>query len=119
MTDAETRRYLRENGYPEHIVRGGRAGLTERWNRFVDEIERGYEFGLEDYRNDLDIRGVIHLVDADDEVTDADERFRAMLTGTDRRVWESGQGELFWDFGYPRNAPRQLMADLRSEGIVE
>jgi hypothetical protein len=115
MNDADTRRYLRENGYPEHIVKGGRAGLVDRWKRFVDEVERGYEFGLEDYRNDLDIRGVIRLVGAEDEVADEDERFRAMLTGTDRRVWESGEGEPFWDFGYPRNASRQLMADLRAE----
>jgi hypothetical protein len=119
MTDAETRLYLKQNGYPEHIVRGGRAGLIERWKRFVDEVESGYEFGLEDYRNDLDIRGVIRLVGAENEIADADERFRAMLTATDRRVWESGEGELFWDFGYPRNASRELLADLRSEGIVD
>jgi hypothetical protein len=119
MTDAETRRYLKENGYPEHIVRGGRAGLVERWKCFVDEVERGYEFGLEDYRNDLDIRGVIQLVGADDEVADEDERFRAMLRDTDRRVWESGAGELFWDFGYPRNASSELIASLRSEGVID
>ena len=119
MTDAETRRYLKENGYPDHIVRGGKAGLIDRWKRFVDEVERGYEFGLEDYRNDLDIRGVIRLIGVEHEVAEADKRFRAMLTATDRRVWESGEGELFWDFGYPRNASRELLADLRSEGIVD
>jgi hypothetical protein len=115
MTDADTRRYLKDNGYPEHIVKGGRAGLVNRWRQFVDEVERGYEFGLEDYRNDLDIRGVIRLIEAEDEVADADERFQAMLTDTGRRVWESGEGDPFWDFGYPRNASRALLADLRAE----
>jgi hypothetical protein len=119
MTDAETRRYLRENGYPEHIVRGGKAGLIDRWRRFVDEVEEGYEFGIEDYRNDLDLRGVIRLVGAEAEVSDADERLRAMLTNTDRRIWESGEGNLFWDFGYPRNASREFIDSLRSEGVID
>lgn len=119
MTDAEIRRYLKDNGYPDHIARGGKAGLIERWKRFVDEVERGYEYGLEDYRNDLDIRGVIRLVNAEDDVIDADRRLQEMLMATDQRVWESGEGELFWDFGYPRNASRELLADLRSEGIID
>src|SRR5688572_18859403 len=109
MNDAETRAYLRDNGYPEHIVRGGKAGVIDRWKRFVEEVERGYEFGLEDYRNDLDIRGVIRLIEAEEEVADADQRFLAMLTNTDKRVWESGEGNPLWDFGYPRNASRRLL----------
>ena len=59
MTDEEMIAYLRENGYPEHVVRAGRTGLIERWGKFVGEVERGYKFGLEDYRNDLDLRGII------------------------------------------------------------
>src|SRR5258708_3423698 len=55
MTDAELVEYLRENGYPEHICRAGRAGLLAKWAAFVDEVERGYKLGLEDYRNDLDL----------------------------------------------------------------
>lgn len=117
MNETDVRAYLRDNGYPEHIVRGGRKGLTARWKQFVDEVERGYEFGLEDYRNDLDIRAIIHLVGADEEVGEADERFRAMLTAPDRRVWESAGGDPWWDFGYPRNASAELRADLESEGL--
>ena len=65
MTDEEMAAYLRENGYPEHIVRAGRAGLIERWAKFVAEVERGYKFGLEDYRNDLDLRGIIAMLGLD------------------------------------------------------
>ena len=119
MNDSEIRGYLRDNGYPEHIVKGGRDGLIRRWREFVAEVERGYEFGLEDYRNDLDVRGIIRLIAAEDDTADADQRFQAMLTATDRRVWESGDGDPWWDFGYPRNASGDLRNDLLSAGLWE
>lgn len=119
MTDDQIRDYLRGNGYPEHIVRGGRGGLIKRWRDFVSEVERGYEFGLEDYRNDLDIRAIIRLIGAEGEVEDADERFQRLLEGTEKRVWESGEGDPWWDFGYPRRPRGDLLADLRSEDLLE
>ena len=118
MTDAQVRDYLQDNGYPDHVVRAGRQGLISRWGQFVSEVERGHEFGLEDYRNDLDVRGILRLIGADDEVADADERFAATLTGIEQRVWESADGDPWWDFGYPRNAGRDLKDDLRSAGIL-
>ena len=118
MTDAETKRYLRDNGYPDHIVRGGKAGLVARWLEFVDEIERGYEFGIEDYRNDLDIRAILDMVGGGEDVRDADRRFAAMLESTERRVWESAPGDPFWDFGYPRNARGELREGLIAEGLL-
>lgn len=119
MTEAQIRDYLRDNGYPDHIVKGGRKGLVERWRKFVEEVERGYEFGLEDYRNDLDVRAIIRLVGAEADVTDADERFRVMLAQTERRVWESAEGDPWWDFGFPRNAAADLRSDLRTEGFLD
>ena len=117
MTDEEMAVYLHENGYPAHIVNAGRAGLIERWRRFVEAVERGYKLGLEDYRNDLDIRGILAMVGLDAEVRDLDGRFQAMLTDREKRVWESLAGDPFWDFGYPRNAPSRLLEDLRNEGL--
>lgn len=119
MTDAEVRHYLEENGYPEHVVRGGRAGLLRHWNEFVAEVERGYKLNLEDYRNDLDVRAIIRLTGLDKEVAEADARFEKLLTARDTRVWESAAGDPFWDFGYPKNAGPDLIADLRSEGLIE
>ena len=110
--------YLRENGYPEHVVRAGRAGLIERWGKFVAGAERGYRFGLEDYRNDLDLRGIIAMLDLDAEVADLDRRFETLLTARHRRVWESSAADPFWDFGYPSNAGQQLMQDLADEGLA-
>jgi hypothetical protein len=119
MTDPELQEYLRQNGYPEHVWRAGRGGLIERWRKFVGEVEHGYRLGLEDYRNDLDLRAVISLVGLDPEVRDADSRFRDLLTARDRRVWESAGGDPFWDFGYPANAGGELLEDLRAEGLYE
>jgi hypothetical protein len=118
MTDQEIQQYLDDNGYPPHIVAGGTAGLLRRWREFVAETEQGYPYGLHDYRNDLDLRGLIHLFDLDAEVAEADERFRDVLTATHVRVWESAPGAPFWDFGYPRNAGRWLQRDLVSAGLL-
>jgi len=119
MTDAEIRDYLRDNGYPEHLVRGGRAGLIGRWREFVGQVERGYPLGLEDYRNDLDLRAIIAMAGAeDDEVRGLDARLRAMLRNPTVRVWESAAADPFWDFGYPKNASGDLLEDLRREGLA-
>jgi hypothetical protein len=111
--------YLRENDYPEHVIREGRAGLFRKWREFVEQVERGYSLGLEDYRNDLDVRAILAQAGAEDaEIFALDERLRKLLTAVDQRVWESAPGAPFWDFGYPRNAGRELLEDLRSEDLT-
>ena len=111
--------YLRDNDYPEHVVREGRKGLVRKWREFVEQSERGYSLGLEDYRNDLDVRAILALADVeDDEILALDERLKKLLIATDRRVWESAPGDPFWDFGYPKNAAGQLLKDLKAEGLV-
>jgi hypothetical protein len=120
VTDLEVQAYLAENGYPQHIVRDGRQGLVRRWREFVEQVESGYPLGLEDYRNDLDVRAILRLAGAEDgEVLALDERLKAMLVATDVRVWESGPGEPFWDFGYPSNAGPELTDGLRDEGLLK
>ncbi|HEY7334691.1 MAG TPA: hypothetical protein VH639_07395 [Bryobacteraceae bacterium] len=120
MTDRELAAYLGDNGYPEHVVRGGKSGLIRRWRDFVEQAERGYPLGLEDYRNDLDIRAILRLAGADEdpEITSLDQRLKALLIATDRRVWESAPGAPFWDFGYPENAGEELIEGLREENIL-
>ncbi|HVO98209.1 MAG TPA: hypothetical protein VMT15_09090 [Bryobacteraceae bacterium] len=111
--------YLKENGYPEHVVREGREGLVRKYREFVKQVEHGYGLGLEDYRNDLDARAILALAEAeDDEVHQLDARLKKLLTGCDKRVWESAPGDPFWDFGYPRNAGPDLMKDLRSQDLT-
>lgn len=118
MTDAELANYLRDNGHPEHIARAGRTGLIDRWRKFVEEVERGYKFGLEDYRNDLDLRGIIALAGLDSEVSELDQRFEGLLIDCEKRIWETSAGNPFWDFGYPRNAGKGLREDLKNEGLI-
>lgn len=111
--------YLRENGYPEHVIREGRAGLVRRWREFVDQVERGYKLGLEDYRNDLDLRGILRIVGCEgDDVIKVDERLKAMLLPSKKRIWESAPGDPFWDYGYPRNAGAELREGLAEEGLL-
>jgi hypothetical protein len=119
MTDEQVQAYLNENGYPEHVAREGRAGLLRRWREFVEQVERGYPLGLEDYRNDLDVRAILAMAGAEDaKVKALDQRFRTLLTGTGIRVWESAEGAPFWDFGYPENAGPDLIDDLRNEQLL-
>lgn len=120
MSDARVQQYLRENGYPEHVVRGGRIGLARRWREFVEQVERGYRLGLEDYRNDLDIRGILRQAGAEDhEIRALDERLRSVLSPARKRIWESAPGDPFWDFGYPQNCGEELRQGLIEEGLIE
>lgn len=117
MNDQEMAAYLRENGYPEHVVRAGRTGLIDRWRRFVEEVERGYRLTLDDYRNELDLRGIIAMLGMDAEVAELDGRLQARLIHPEKRLWESMAGDRFWDFGYPSNAGKELLQDIINEGI--
>lgn len=119
MTDLELEHYLRENGYPEHICRAGRAGLVSLWKNFVEQVERGYKRGLEDYRSDLDVRSLIEQVGLEKEVQAYDARLDRILINKDSRVWESSPGNPFWDFGYPKNAAGELLQDLKDEGLAD
>ena len=119
MTELDIRQYLEDNGYPRHVVKGGREGLIARWGQFVEEVEKGYQFTLEDYRGDLDGRAIIHLIGADSNVEEYDVRLNQMLTATHVRVWESAGGSPFWDFGYPKNARGDLRQGLKTQGLWE
>ena len=121
MTDKEVKEFLEDNGYPEHVVRDGKKGLLKRWRTFVEDIERGYTLGLEDYRNDLDLRGIISLLKLDAEVAEYDARLKKMLAHHDVLVWETTEDRksAFWIHGYPRNASGELLADLRTEGLAK
>ena len=91
--------------------------LVGRWREFVEQVERGYSLGLEDYRNDLDLRAMLQGAE-DEEVFALDRRLKALLISTGTRVWESAPENPFWDFGYPGNAGGELKDGLREEGLL-
>ena len=115
------RRKLRERGAPEHIVSDGGEGLVRRWRQFVEQVEKGYPLGLDDYRNDLDIRTLIAFAGLDAAVSAEDARLRALLAdaAAGRSIWDSDVPGAFWVRGYPRNARGELRDDLISEGLAE
>jgi hypothetical protein len=119
LNDDPVRDRLRALGAADHVVRAGAEGLVERWRAFVEEAEGGYPFGLDDYRNELDIRSLIEETDLGKLVEREDQRMKGLLIHTDRPVWESEAAEAFWVWGYPRNASGELLQDLQAEGLIE
>lgn len=120
MTDAEVKAFLKEHGFPDHLVKGGKKGILAQYEKFVDEVERGYSLNLEDYRNDLDLRGLISRLGLQADVEDADRRFRSLLVFTTDSIWDSDDNpDAFWLYAYPRNAAGDLLDDLRNEGFLE
>src|SRR6476661_1263805 len=79
MQPDPVQQFLRDHKYPAHLVKEGRAGLVRRWREFVEQVEKGYTLGLEDYRNDLDIRAIIQRAKAeDDEIHALDARLKKL-----------------------------------------
>jgi hypothetical protein len=118
MSDPEIKKLLEEYGYAPHVVKGGRKKLIEQWAKFVKSVEKGYGFGLYDYRNDLDTRAILARLKLDEEVAEWDERLKAMLTAKRTRVWETDPAG-FWNLGYPKNADGELKEDLVAEGLLK
>ena len=120
MTDPEIEEKLRRRGCPEPLCVAGRAGLIEKYEGFVSEVEEGYELGFEDYANELDLRTIIGELglDQEDEIQDADERLQAVLLPVDEPVWPDAPPRAFWTHGYPGNAGDELEQDLRRLGFI-
>lgn len=117
-TDAAIVAALTGRGAAPHIIQGGAAGLIARWREFVAQVESGYPLGLEEYRNDLDLRTLIAVVGLAPRVRDEDARLRAALTAPDTEIWSSDAPDPWWTRGYPANPGPLLIDDLRSEGLV-
>jgi hypothetical protein len=111
------RKILLERGAAAHVVRGGAEGLIAAWRRFVDQVEAGYPLGLDDYRNDLDVRTLIGAAGLNDEVAGEDARLRRMLVHTDVAVWSSDIPNAFWVLGYPGNASGELLSELKASAL--
>ena len=118
MNDNEFRALLKAKGYGDHMSEMGRDRLLARWMEVVLLVERGYPFGLDDYRNDLDVREAISATGLDRDAAEADSRFRDLLTATDKRVWRSDIENDFWNLGYPKNASGTLLSDLKESKLI-
>jgi hypothetical protein len=118
LSDAAIKEKLLAHGAPAHVIEGGGEGLIAGWRRFVDQVEEGYPLGLDEYRNDLDLRELISVAGLDRHVVAEDQRLRNALVADGRPIWETDVPDAFWVRGYPRNASGELLADLRAEGLA-
>jgi hypothetical protein len=116
--DESVKQTLEARGAPPHVIQGGGDGLIAGWRRFVAQVEQGYPLGLDEYRNDLDLRELIAAAGLDRDVAAEDERLRGALVPNGRPVWETDVPDAFWVRGYPRNASGELLADLQAEGLA-
>ena len=116
LTDAAVSAALAARGVPRHIVEGGADGLISRWREFIAQVGAGYALGLDDYRNDLDIRTLIELTGLGPRVVEEDARLRALLIAERTEIWSSDAPEAWWTHGYPGNAGLALRKDLLAEG---
>ncbi len=121
---------LRARGCADRAVEGGLDGLLEAWGRVVDELERGYTLGLDDYLNDLDVRELLRAalalaVDRDrtkatKRLTALDTRVRAATEPAGRCLWGDRVAKTngwtaddhWWYFARPRRMSAELRADL-------
>lgn len=94
------------------------AALVAKWKAFVEAVEKGYGFGLYDYRNDLDVRSLLDAGGVGAQVAGLDQRFEACLTAKKIKIWESDVAAAFWCYGYPRKTNAEFKQDLKAEGLI-
>lgn len=122
--------FLREEGAPDTVVRGGLEVLLAGWERTVAAVEGGYGGDYEDFLGDLDGRQL--LAQALERVTreqaahfaarlaELDGRFRAATTPVARCLWgnivadEEGWSpdDNWWYFVRPLRGPEAFLAEF-------
>jgi hypothetical protein len=101
--------------------------LIEQWETFVGSCEEGYSEGIDEFSNDLNIRGLLEdllqspaLAEFEElswvraEVEAIDDRYRALLTDGDLRPSAS-----WWEARIPRFAGRELADAFKKRYRVE
>jgi hypothetical protein len=122
--------FLLERGCAKPVVEAGLEGLVGQWEDLVSAVEEGYELGLDDYLNDLDVRQLLAAalmlanVQPDKKLADrtqrADEQFRALTQATETCLWGEEVAEEegwtaknnFWYFRRPRQGDADFLAEI-------
>jgi hypothetical protein len=120
------RAWLAARGCPSFVVDGGLAGLVASWEKFAAELQAGYPDDFDEYRNDVDVRELLHgawAVASEDErralgkrVRIADERARGASIASALCVWGSqnahehgwSAGRNWWYFMEPVHKNAEL-----------
>tara|TARA_R110002072_G_scaffold41023_2_gene115675 strand:+ start:14653 stop:15033 length:381 start_codon:yes stop_codon:yes gene_type:complete len=104
--------------------------LLGRWETFARSLHGSYDFGLDDYLNDVDVRQLIETM-VEEEPSPAGEEFGARLAAADAIVraatvstahciWGATNAEEqrwtrdhnWWYFAAPRQCGAEMEADL-------
>ncbi len=122
--------YLTERGCAAAVVEGGFAGLIEQWEALVTSVEEGYELGLDDYLNELDVRQILADAQANapheetapftEPLQRADEQFQALTQATEACLWGEEVAEEegwsaknnFWYYRRPRRGDADFLAEI-------
>ncbi|MCX7635912.1 MAG: hypothetical protein N2Z74_09265 [Syntrophales bacterium] len=122
--------FLQQRGCPPHVIREGMAGLVRRWEGIVQSVAAGYQFGLHDYLNDMDLRQIIaealplmSEVEREDilkRVGEADDLLKQYVRSVPMCLWgeetaqEEGWSERrnWWYYSLPRTLSEEMRQDL-------
>jgi hypothetical protein len=136
MTLDPVTRYLQSRDCTRDMVRSGLGGLLHRWEAVVASVAKGYDFTLDDYLNDMDLRDILAgALDAlgprealpaevEKRVTTADRQFLELTTPTDD-LWgnpEDGEGApdpemQWWYYRRPTRPGPTLADDFKAAGL--
>jgi hypothetical protein len=99
--------------------------LLDKWSHLVDEVERGYDDNIDDYRNDLDSRKLlqeaIDALPADtarrlrSEIDPLDAQFLSATVRTSPPPWSGG----WWAERIPRRTLGMFASDFDGFRPVE
>ena len=95
---------------PEHL---DRAGLIDRYRKFVEQVEHGYKLGLVDYRNDLDLLGILASSITKSKTSTAASKPTSPTAPSASQ--ETSPGDPPWDFGYPPTRERSSSTILETK----
>jgi hypothetical protein len=125
------RDFLRERDCPEFVVKNGLQGLVKSWENLAESVQEGYEFGLDDYLNDLDNRQLLEEALAVappgekekymKRVERTDKRMRALVKAAGKCLWGNEVAETegwteernWWYFSQPIRTSRKLATEIK------
>ena len=122
--------FLQAKGAPPHVVKRGLAGLMEDWEKVVVLIGRGYDSGLDDYLNDMDLRQLLEETfkvvsegekqKFQERLQEADARMRSLTKPASKCLWgekvaqEEGwnREKNWWYYARPLKADQELLEEI-------
>lgn len=111
------------------MTRRSARSLLGDWRKFANGLANGYEFGLDDYLNDLDVRRLLATALTTDprapslrpQLAAADALVRAATEPFPVCLWGTGNAQLhlydrerhWWFFAVPTRRTAEFDADLK------